>query len=240
LKERSMFGRAFRLAFVVALVLSAQLRAGDNELSEAEKKAGWVLLFDGKSMEGWKVGEDAIPAENVKDGTFNPFKMGGGRKLYVAHYEAKKFGDFVLALDFKVSKECNSGVFFRMTDPKEPVQSGFEIQIFDSAGKTKVGKHDCGALYDAQEPSKNAARPAGEWQHMEITARQNRVQVELNGERVVDADLDRWTEAGKNPDGTKNKYKTAYKEMARRGYIGLQDHLSDCWFKNLKIRELGD
>jgi hypothetical protein len=73
---------------------------------------------------------------------------------------------------------------------------------------------------------------------MEITARGNRIEVAVNGERVVDADLDRWTEAGKNPDGTKNKYKTAYKEMAKEGFVGLQDHLSDCWFKNIKIKPL--
>ena len=222
-------------AFVL-LVVAVAAQAGDNELSEQEKKDGWILLFDGKSMDGW-VGKDgqAVNSDNVKDGAFNTFKNNGG---YVPVYGRRKFSDFVLSLDFKISKACNSGVFFRVTDPKDPVQSGFEIQILDSAGKTKIGKHDMGALYDAQEPSKNAAKPAGEWQHMEIAARGNKIEVVLNGERVVEADLDRWTEAGKNPDGTKNKYKTAYKEMAKEGYIGLQDHLSDCWFKNIKIKPL--
>lgn len=229
-----------RLVVGLALVLIAvgMAAAAENELSEQEMKEGWVLLFDGKSMADWKIGDDPIPAENVKDGTFNPFKMGGGRKLYVTHYAAKTFGDFVLSLDFKLTKECNSGVFFRMTDPKEPVQSGFEIQLYDSAGKAKMGKHDCGALYDAREPSKNTAKQAGEWQHMEIAARGSKIGVVLNGEQVIDVNLDQWTEAGKNPDGTKNKYKMAYRDMARSGYIGLQDHLSDCWFRNVKIKPL--
>jgi hypothetical protein len=217
-------------------VLALVARAEENELSEQEKKEGWILLFDGKSMDGW-VGKDgqAVNNDTVKDGTFNTLKNNGG---YVPVYGKRKFGDFVLSLDVKVSKECNSGVFFRVTDPKDPVQSGFEIQVLDSAGKPKVGKHDMGALYDALEPSKNAARRAGEWQHMEITAKGNRIQVVLNGEQVVEADLDKWTEAEKNPDGTKNKYKTAYKNMAREGYVGLQDHGKDCWFKNIKIKPL--
>jgi hypothetical protein len=226
------------LIFMLLFVAADPAPRTDNQLTEQEKKEGWALLFDGKSMSGWKIGDDEIPADNIRDGTFNPFKMGGGRKLYVAHYAAKSFGDFVLSLDFKLTKECNSGVFFRMTDPTDPVQTGFEIQLFDSAAKAKVGKHDCGALYDAREPSKNAAKPAGEWQHMEITAHGSSIVVVLNGERVLDVDLNDWTEAGKNPDGTNNKFKTAYKQMARSGYIGLQDHLSDCWFRNLKIKPL--
>jgi hypothetical protein len=125
-----------------------------------------------------------------------------------------------------------------MADPKDPVQSGFEIQILDSAGTPKVGKHDCGSLYDAVEPSRNTAKPAGEWQHMEISAKGGTIRVTLNGERVVEADLDRWTEAGKNPDGTKNKYKRAWKDMAREGYVGVQDHNHDVWFKNIKIKPL--
>ena len=73
--------------------------------------------------------------------------------------------------DFKISPGCNSGIFFRVGDLKDPVQSGFEIQIYDTANKkTKPGKNDGGALYDAVAPSVNAMKPAGEWDHIEITA----------------------------------------------------------------------
>ena len=228
--------RIFRLAMIVALFLTVRLlRAGDNELTAQEKTDGWQLLFDGKTLEGWRNNNDKpIPPTAVQDGAFNPHLAGS----YVPYFSMQKFGDFVLALDFKVSKGCNSGVFFRMADPKDPVQSGFEIQLLDSAGKASVGKHDCGSLYDAVEPASNAAKPAGEWQHMEITARGSTIVVALNGQKVVDADLDRWTEAGKNPDGTKNKYKKAWKEMAREGYVGVQDHNHDVWFKNIKIKAL--
>jgi hypothetical protein len=231
-----MTTRIFRLALIVALFLTVRLlRAGDNELTAQEKSDGWELLFDGKTLEGWSNNNaKPIPANAVQEGAFNPHLAGS----YVPYFSTRKFGDFVLALDFKVSKGCNSGVFFRMADPKDPVQSGFEIQLLDSAGKASVGKHDSGSLYDAVEPSKNAAKPAGEWQHMEITAKGSAIVVALNGEKVVDADLDRWTEAGKNPDGTKNKYKKAWKEMAREGYVGVQDHNHDVWFKNIKIKPL--
>ncbi|HEY7118055.1 MAG TPA: DUF1080 domain-containing protein [Tepidisphaeraceae bacterium] len=223
---------------VILLVLAHLARGADNELTPQEKADGWLLLFDGRSMDGWRIGEDPIPAANVKDGAFNPRNMAGGRKLYVCDYTARKFADFVLALDFKITPKCNSGVFFRVTDPADPVQSGFEIQIYDSGGKAKVGKHDSGALYDAREPSANAARPAGEWQHVEITAKGAKIEVVLNGRKVMDANLDDWKEAGKNPDGTANKFKSALKDMPRSGYVGLQDHLSDLWFKNVKIKPL--
>jgi hypothetical protein len=154
-------------------------------------------------------------------------------------YTKRKFADFVLACDFKVSPQCNSGIFVREGDPADPVQTGLEIQLFDSAGKKKLGKHDSGAIYDALAPSKNAMKAAGEWNHIEITATGAKVRVVLNGEQVVDADLSQWTAPEKNPDGTKNKFKAALRDFPREGHIGLQDHLSDVWFKNLKIKLLG-
>jgi Domain of Unknown Function (DUF1080) len=234
-----MFPRILRIAIIVAAFISVRIaRGADNELTAQEKADGWILLFDGKTGDGWikDKTDQPVPAQAIEDGAINAHKVGD--KSYVPYYAKRQFGDFVLALDFKLSKGCNSGVFFRVTNPKDPVQSGFEIQLLDSAGKAKVEKHDCGALYDALEPSKNAAKPAGEWQHMEITARGNLIQVVLNGEKVVEANLDQWTQAGKNPDGTKNKYKTAYKDMAKSGYVGIQDHNSDVWFKNIKIKPL--
>jgi hypothetical protein len=228
-----MVGR-FALVALVGLA-SVVARGADNELTEQEKKEGWILLFDGKSVDGWVAAAGKpINAGNVKDGAFNSFKSGG----YVPYYDKRKFGDFVLSLDFKVSKGCNSGVFFRVADPKDPVQTGFEIQVMDSFGKPKLGKHEMGALYDAQEAAKNASKPVGEWQHMEVTVVGNKVKVVLNGETVNEADLDRWTQANKNPDGSKNKFKTPLKEMAKEGYIGVQDHGHDCWYKNVKVKPI--
>lgn len=217
------------------LTVLACVLAGDNELTEEEKSAGWVLLFDGKSTDGWmnnKNGGD-VPASNVEEASLNPFKSGA----YVVMTK-EKYGDFVLSCDFKVSKGCNSGIFIRTGNPKNPVQTGIEIQVLDSAGKSKPGKHDCGAIYDVVPPSANPVKPAGEWNTMVITAKGPSLKVVLNGETVAEMDMDRWTEAGKNPDGSKNKFKTAYKDMPREGHLGFQDHGKPVWFKNIKLKKL--
>jgi hypothetical protein len=73
---------------------------------------------------------------------------------------------------------------------------------------------------------------------MIITARGPIVQVELNGEKVIDMDLDRWSEAGKNPDGTPNRFKKPLKDFPRKGFIGLQDHHKAVWFRNIRIKAL--
>jgi hypothetical protein len=76
--------------------------------------------------------------------------------------------------------------------------------------------------------------------HIVITCDRNWIRVELNGERVTEMHLDERTEAGKRPDGSPHKFGFAWKQHARKGYIGLQDHGSDCWFKNIKLRPLPD
>lgn len=149
----------------------------------------------------------------------------------------QEFGDFVLDFEFKVDEGTNSGVFFR-ADPKNPVQGGFEIQIFDSHAKAEVGKHDSGALYDALAPSRNAMKPQGEWNHMILTAVGPRVTVILNDQKIIEANLDHWKERQKNPDGTKNKFKTALKDLPRTGHIGFQDHGDWVWFRNVRIKRL--
>jgi hypothetical protein len=211
---------------ILALVLMA---AGDNELSEQEKKDGWTLLFDGKTSEGWT----ALKAANIEDGCINPFKSGN----YVT-FAKDKYADFVLACDFKLTKECNSGIFIRTGDPKDPVQTGIEIQVYDSKAE-KPSKHDCGAIYDLVAPSKNTLKPLGEWNHIEVTCEKSKISVVLNGEAVASIDVDKWTEAGKNPDGTENKYKKALKDFPREGLLGFQDHGKPCWYKNVKLKKLG-
>jgi hypothetical protein len=118
------------------------------------------------------------------------------------------------------------------------VNTGIEVQVYDSHGRERLSKHGDGAIYDIIAPSRNVSRPAGEWNTTVITCDNNKIAVVLNGEAVSQMDLDRWTEAGKNPDGTANKFRYAYKEMARRGHIGLQDHGNVVWYRNIRLREL--
>jgi len=110
-----MKGGGKTMTLMLALAI---LAGGDNELTDQEKKDGWILLFDGKTPEGWT---NLKPA-NVEDGCINPYKSGN----YVT-FAKEKYGNFVLACDFKVSKDCNSGIFIRTGEAKDPVQTGIEI-----------------------------------------------------------------------------------------------------------------
>ena len=195
-----------------------------------EKQSEWRELFNGKDLAGWRL--NPTNSWIVKDGQIT------WKESAVDLWTQEEFGDFVLELEFKCSAGCNSGVFIRTSDIEDNVQTGIEVQIWDSVGKTKLEKHYCAAIYDALEPAKNAEKPIGEWNAMRITARGQFIQVELNGEKVIDMDLDRWSEAGKNPDGTANKFKKPLKDFPRKGFIGLQDHHKAVWFRNIRIKAL--
>jgi len=223
-------------AFLSLLLLLAPLaRAADNELSDQEKKDGWILMFDGHSTAGWMCGNKPMPAKQVDNGTLNVLDQG----VYVSHYD-RKFSDFHFACDYKFDPTTNSGLFFHIAKPNDPgIGRGFEIQVIDSYGK-KPTRFECGALYEFLAPSKQMVKPAGEWNHCEVICQGPSVKVILNGEQVIDANLDHWPEAGKNPDGSKNKFKWALKDMPREGYIGLSFHDKgkNCWYKNIKVKPL--
>jgi hypothetical protein len=221
-------------AILVFSLLAPVALAGDNELTDQEKKEGWRLLFDGNSLSGWMTSSQKPSLRPVEDHCINPHKCGA----YMMIHE-QVWDDFVLALDFKISKGCNSGVFVR-TFPLRPRPgkdvgfNGIEVQILDS--KT-ADYHDTGAIYDLVKPTRNAMKPVGEWNHMVVTCDKNLITVDLNGERVNRIDLDEWTEPNKRPDRTPHKFDIAFKDHPRKGYIGLQDHGSDCWFKNIKLKK---
>lgn len=193
----------------------------------APAQGEWITLFNGQNLDGWMSSEGGTPSANwtVEDGTLKRT----GRAGYI--WTRERFGDFELELEYQT--EGNSGVFFRTDNPRDPVQSGIEVQIHTPGGPDK---HSVGAVYDLQAPATNAAKPG--WNRLRIVARGSRIQVELNGEAIVDMDLDRWTTAGLNPDGSKNKYKRALKDFSRVGHIGFQDHGAMVAFRNIRLREL--
>ncbi len=149
----------------------------------------------------------------------------------------KRYGDFILDLEFQCVPDTNSGVFLRCGSIKEWLHTAIEVQIFQPVSEN--AKHNCGAIYDCLAPSKQAVKEPGEWNRYVIIARANRIYVMLNGTQVNDMDLDLWTEAHLNPDGTKNKFNTAYKDMPREGFVGLQHHGQQVRFRNLRIKPLG-
>ena len=209
--------------------------ADDNSLTESERSEGWMLLFDGVSTKGWMTctGEP-LPARHVQDGCLNPHPCN-----YMLVHE-KVWKDFQLSMDFKISPQCNSGIFLR-TFPLTPRPgkdvgfNGIEIAIDDT---TTNGFHDTGAIYDLVMPTQNVMKPAGQWNHVMVTCDRNVIAVELNGQVVTRMDLDEWTEPNRRPDGSQHKFDVAYKLHPRQGYIGLQDHGSDCWYRNIKLRPL--
>jgi alpha-3'-ketoglucosidase len=224
---------------IATLILAASLGAApvppDNTLSEQESKDGWLLLFDGKSLDGWMTSSGQPSKRPVEDGCINPHRCGGYMMVH-----KKQWDNFVLSLDFKTSKGCNSGIFVRTYSlkprpGKDVGFNGLEVAIDDTKG---AGYHDTGAIYDLVKPAKEARKPVGEWNHIVITCDRNLITVELNGEKVTRMDLDEFTKANLRPDGSAHKFDIAYKDHPRKGYIGLQDHGQNCWFKNIKLRPL--
>jgi hypothetical protein len=166
----------------------------------------------------------------VKDGVLGPSETPGG-----IIYSTEPYEYFSLTLEYKTSKECNSGVFFR-TDPKNPVQDGMEIQIA-SPGLYR-GKHVVGALFDAKEPVSQNSKPDGEWNTFHLTCIGSRLIATINGRKVQTADLNAWVTPNQNPDGSKNKFNRALKDFSRNGHIGLQYHGQDISFRNITMQRL--
>jgi len=181
-----------------------------------------------RGLKDWKMQKPG--AWVLKDGVLSPSEKPGG---YI--WTKKSFGDFEVSLEYKTSEKCNSGLFFR-TDPKNPVQGGFEIQI--ASPGLYSGKHVVGALYDAKEPSAAAGKPDGQWNTMVLTCKGPHITVVLNGKKVLEANIDDWTTPNQNPDGTRNKFKTALKDLPRTGKIGLQYHGHPVWFRNIHVKPL--
>ncbi|MDE3001086.1 MAG: DUF1080 domain-containing protein [Gemmatimonadota bacterium] len=191
-----------------------------------------MQLFDGETLNGWAATGNPDGWKVDRGCIFCTAER--GEYLY---YTKDRFRDFELSLEFRHPPGANSGVFFRWTDLDDPVQTGIEIQILDTYGRNPATAKCCGAVYDVQAPTHNACKPPGEWNHMVVCAVENHIQVDLNGERVTEMDLSRWTTPGRNPDGTPNKFNRAYCEMTETGYIGLQDHNSRIWFRNLDVEK---
>ena len=182
----------------------------------------FVPLLNGKDLSGWNttgnwtVEEGGVVALHPRPGEHGWTRYGA----YLT--TARKYKDFILDLEFKINKGGNSGVFLRVGNPKDHVGSGFEIQILDTHGRKHVGAHDCGGVIGAAAPSKNTAKPAGEWNRYVITCQGTRLKLEFNGEQVIDLELD----------------KSRLKNRPAEGYIGFQDEGLPVWYRNVRIKEL--
>jgi len=195
------------------------------------------VAVDNPDTTGWK---DLFAADLSDATNAEHWKWEDGTLVAKDHetlWTKESYSNFVLDLEFKVAKESNSGVFLHSANIKDSL-SALEIQVHENTDGSKYGM--VAAIYDAMPPSKEMAKPVGEWNHFTITCKDSLVIVVFNGEEVIHADLNNWTEAHKNPDGTPNKFKIALKDFARTGPLGLQGlhgkAKAPVWYRNIKIK----
>ena len=225
-------------------------KSKDNKLTKAEKKEGWILMFNGKNTKDWRGfnSQDAPGVWSASEGTLFCKAMKNdesepGQKGYIIYNE--QFSNFHLKVDWKISEGGNSGIFYLGAEEGYPsiVNTAPELQVLDNernpdAKKGKNGNRKSGALYDLIPADPQNANPAGEWNSVEVIVKDGHVKHIMNGEEVLSFEL--WTEEWKElVSGSKfPKIREDWYDVPHKGYIGLQDHGDDVWFKNLKIRKL--
>lgn len=225
------------LALVAGLAASVLVADGQamNTLTSHEKAAGWRLLFDGKTVAGWRgfksdtlpAGWKAIDGALTREGT-------GGDILTV-----EEFGDFELRLEWKIAKGGNSGIFYRGVEDSDAIYwSAPEMQVLDNAGH-RDGKNpltSAGSNYALHAPVRDVTRPLGEWNDVRIVVTGPHVEHWLNGVKLLEYEL--WS-----PDWEARVKASKFGDhpgygRATQGHIGLQDHESPVWYRNIKIRPL--
>ncbi len=248
--------RTVLAAALVAVAGALAQAQAPNELTAAERAAGWHLLFDGRTLSGWRgLNNPGIDTEHwtVENGAIKKVASGkvpvqkdgqpleGGDLMTI-----DVFRDFELSWDWKVTPGANSGVKYNVSEelsktmPPIRAAKGFEYQMLDDDRHAdgKLPNHRAGALYDLIAPNADKhASPIGEWNHSVIVFNGNHGEHWLNGKKVVEYELD-------SPEMTRalaaSKYASIPWFAARRaGHIVLQDHGDEVYFRSLKIRDLG-
>jgi hypothetical protein len=212
-----------RLIVCLALLsLPAWLTADDKNPPE-----GFMALFNGKDLTGWKVHAGKMDAWGVDNGVM--YVQGGGGGWLITE---KEFGDYEMRLEYKVPVNGNSGVAARAPLKGDPAYQGMEIQILDDYGPayTKLNPAQyTGSIYGVVPPAKRVTKHAGEWNQMTITCKGRKVKVEINGTVVVDANLDDYTD----------KHAKAHPGLLRdKGHVGFQSHDGRVEFRNIYLKVL--
>lgn len=196
---------------------------------EKSDEKGFVSLFDGKTLNGWKLIKGRGPGYVIKDGTIVCPLEGGGNL-----FTEKEYANFVFRFEFKTEPGGNNGVGVRAPLDGDAAYQGMEIQILDDGhekykGKIKSEQHH-GSVYDVIPARTGYLKPAGEWNTEEIMANGSRMRVTLNGVIILDADLSTVKEESvlKKHPGLKNK----------TGHIGFLGHGSLVEFRNIRIKAL--
>ncbi len=157
-----------------------------------------------------------------------------------------QYENFVLELEFKTDVNTNSGVVIYCPDKKDWIPTSIEIQIADDhhpQWKELAENLRCGAIFGHKGANEQlVVKEPGNWNQMTVTAKGQQIDVELNGKKIVSANLADWTSGTKNPDGTDIPawLPKPYCEIQPKGYIGFQGKHgeSGIWFRNIKIKQL--
>ncbi len=227
-----------------------QTAAELNTLTEKEKQDGWILMFDGETTEGWRgYGMQTFPDTGwsidnraIKCSNSGKGEAGfGGDIIY-----DKPFTNFHFKVDWMIEEGGNSGIFFlaRELDDKKIWYSAPEMQILDNWSNHidntlgVDGNRRAGSLYDLIPSDTSLYRGPMEWHTAEIISYEGTIAFKLNGKTTMEFHLwtDEWNEMIAN-----SKFPTFnpdFADVAKTGYIGLQDHGHAVWFRNLKIKEL--
>jgi hypothetical protein len=213
-----------------------------NALTAAEKAAGWTLLFDGRTLDGWRAYKKPDAAGlrwKVEDGTLTlPAATAAGTRAGDI-ISKDTFEQFELVFDWRVAPGGNSGVkYFILEDQNSAI--GHEYQVIDDErhADAKIGPHrQTAAFYDVLPAADRPIKPAGEWNTTRIVVRGQTVEHWLNGKKVLQYELN---SPALNAAIEKSKFKGIERFGKRQnGHILLQDHGNQVWFRNVKIRRLG-
>lgn len=243
-------------AVLVIGILLVFIGCQQKETEEIDENV--IVLFDGTSFDGWRgYNKDYVPpAWIIEDGAMKIQGSGrgeagaedGGDIIY-----DRKFRDFELSLEWKVSRGGNSGIFYLAQEiPGVPIYvSAPEYQILDNENHPDGwlgvdGNRSSASLYDMLPPVPQNAKPYGEWNTAKVLVYRGTVAHFQNGEKVLEYHLwtDRWKEMLNNSKFSQDQWPEAFELMVnaggenREGYIGLQDHGDDVWFRNIKIKVL--
>lgn len=240
----------FYLALVLVSVISCNSSVSKKENKEVKKvgsiktiSQGWQYLFDGTSTEGWRgYNKDYFPNDGwiIDGGTLRCVAGANGGDIIFD----KKFSNFELSFEWKISEAGNSGVFILVQElPGQAMyMSSPEFQILDNdkhpdAKLGRNGNRTASSLYDLIPANPQNSKPVGEWNSAEIIVNKGKVTHIHNGAVVVEYEL--WTEQWKAMVGdSKFRNWPNFVEPAREGFIGFQDHGNDAWFRNIKIKAL--
>ena len=190
---------------------------------------GFTPLFDGKTLNGWKLVHGRGPGYVVQDGTIVCPEDGGGNL-----FTEKEYANFVVRFEFKMAPGGNNGLGIRAPLEGDAAYAGMELQILDDQherykGKIKSEQHH-GSIYDVIPARTGYLKPAGEWNEEEVTANGSRIRIKLNGVIIIDADLDTVQEPkvlAKHP-GLRNK----------TGHLGFLGHGTRVEFRNIRLKQL--